>query len=254
MAVMEVNKIIVGDCLEVTQDWPDNCVDLVFTSPPYNLGNVKKNSFYACAKNKEITIFYDNHNDNMPTAEYVGWQQKIIRELVRVTKTTGAIFYNHKPRTWNGIYDDRKNLIPCNIRQEIVWDRCGGVNFAGTFFLPTTERIFIIAGKDWKPNKEYLGWGEVWRIAPETNSPHPAPFPLALAKRVVLSSSKKDDLIYDCYSGSGTTCVAAKKLGRRYIGIDISEKYCEIARMRLKAVETGVSVAEQLQGQKGLFE
>lgn len=248
-----INKIMCGECLEVMKDWPENCVDLVFTSPPYNLGNVKKGSFYACSKNKEITISYDKHNDNMTSIKYIKWQQNIIKELTRIVKSGGVIFYNHKPRIWKGIYDDRKNLIPCDIRQEIVWDRGSGVNFAGTFFLPTTERIFIIAGKEWKPNKECLGWGEVWRIAPETNTPHPAPFPVALAKKVILGGSLGGHIILDCFCGSGTTCVAAKMLGRRYIGIDISEEYCKIARQRLEAVDTGVPVKEQKAGQLGLW-
>ena len=65
--------------------------------------------------------------------------------------------------------------------------------------------------------------------------------------------SKDSDLILDPFCGSGTTCVAAKLLGRRYIGIDISEEYCQIARQRLEAVDTGVPVKEQKQGQLALF-
>lgn len=66
--------------------------------------------------------------------------------------------------------------------------------------------------------------------------------------------SNPTDLVLDPFCGSGTTCVAAKMLGRRYIGIDISEKYCEIARQRLRAVDTGVPVKEQRIGQLALFE
>ena len=69
---------------------------------------------------------------------------------------------------------------------------------------------------------------------------HPAIFPEQLAKDHIVSWSNPSDLVVDIYSGSGTTCVAAKMLGRRYIGIDISPEYCEIARERLKAIETGV--------------
>jgi len=249
---MEVDKIICGDCLEVMKDFPDNSVDLVFTSPPYNLGIAKKGSFYG-GKSKGATISYDTHKDSMPHSQYIEWQHSTIKALSRIIKPSGAIFYNHKPRIDKGIYDDRKNLIPCPIRQEIVWDRCSGVNFSGTFFLPTTERIFIIAGERWKPNKEFLGWGEVWRIPAETNTPHPAPFPLNLAIKVVLGGSLDGRLVLDCYSGSGTTCVAAKMLGRHYIGIDISEKYCKIARKRVEAAEKGITVKELEKGQGVLF-
>ena len=247
-----INTIICGDCLEVMKDWPDGCVDLFFLSPPYNLGNAKKGSFYG-GKGKGSSISYDKYNDDLGTKEYIDGQHRLINELRRIIKPTGAIFYNHKPRIEKGVYDDRRNLIPCPIRQEIVWDRCSGINFSGGFFLPTTERIFIIAGKDWKPTKKYLGWGEVWRVPAESNTPHPAPFPLALARKVVMGGSE-EGVAVDCYSGSGTLCVAAKMLGRDYIGIDISEEYCEIARQRLRAVDTGVSVKEQNIGQMAMFE
>jgi len=65
--------------------------------------------------------------------------------------------------------------------------------------------------------------------------------------------SNPGDLILDPFCGSGTTCVAAKMLGRRYIGIDISEEYCKIARQRLEAVDTGVPVKEQNKGQMAMF-
>ena len=70
---------------------------------------------------------------------------------------------------------------------------------------------------------------------------------------LIEENSKPGDLILDPFCGSGTTCVAAKKLGRRYIGIDISEEYCQIARERLEAVDTGVPVKEARQGQGALF-
>jgi len=133
-----------------------------------------------------------------------------------------------------GIWDDRKNLIPFQLRQEIIWEKGGVHNFNGTFFVNSTERIYIIAKKDWKPQREYIGLGEVWRIAPETDNPHPAPFPLKLAKRVVKSASCPGDICCDYFFGSGTLGVAAKELGRRFVGVEIEEKYAAIAVKRLR--------------------
>ena len=88
------------------------------------------------------------------------------------------------------------------------------------------------------------------RAVPVESRKHPAEKPLELVSYIL---QKHDGLILDPFCGSGTTCVAAKMLGRRYIGIDISEEYCEIARKRLEAVETGVPVSEQKSGQMALF-
>ena len=82
---------------------------------------------------------------------------------------------------------------------------------------------------------------------------HPTQKPISLYGRMINASSAENDLILDCFSGLGSSCVAAKMLGRRYIGIDISEKYCQIARQRLEAIDTGVPVKEQKAGQLALF-
>ena len=99
------------------------------------------------------------------------------------------------------------------------------------------------------------GVTDVWPINfyGGSNNGHPTQKPLDLIYRIVETSSLPGDLILDPFCGSGTTCVAAKMLGRRYIGIDISEEYCKIARQRLRAVDTGVPVKEQRIGQMAMF-
>lgn len=82
---------------------------------------------------------------------------------------------------------------------------------------------------------------------------HPTPKPIELAIHFIQLHSEAGDIILDPFAGHGWVCVAAKMRGRRYIGIDISEEYCDIARQRLVAVETGISVVEQRNGQMALF-
>ena len=225
-----------GDCLDVIKTMDDESIDLILTSPPYNLGNFKKGSFYD-GKGKGEQLEYDTHDDHMSECDYRQWQRNVLIECYRTLKPTGAIFYNHKPRITNGLVDDRKNLIPFGIRQEIVWDRCCMVNFSGGFYAPNTERIYIIAKPEWKPQKEYLGYGEVWRIPPETDNPHPAPFPKQLAKRVILSASKEGDTVLDPFAGSGTTMLMAEENNRNSIGIEISEEYCKMIRKKLSELQ-----------------
>ena len=231
-----INQIFNEDCLQTIERMDENSIDMVFTSPPYNLGNVKKGGFYG-GKKKGENIEYDNYDDDMDTLEYTKWQQKIITALVAKLKNTGAIFYNHKPRIVNGVYNDRKSLIPFSLRQEIIWDRCGMINFCGSFYAPNTERIYIIAKDQWKPNKEYLSFGEIWRVPPETNTEHPAPFPLKLAEMAIISGSQPDDIVYDPFMGSGTTAAACVKLGRNFIGSEISGEYVALAKRRIDEIK-----------------
>tara|TARA_Y100000310_G_scaffold140340_1_gene139734 strand:+ start:2852 stop:3574 length:723 start_codon:yes stop_codon:yes gene_type:complete len=207
-------------------------VDLVLTSPPYNLGNAVKGSFYG-GKGKGAKIEYLSHDDNMEASTYRIWQRQAVADLYAHLRDPGVLIYIHKPRVVDGQLDDRKNLISVPIRQEIIWDRCGMVNFSGGFFAPSTERLFLIATPSWKPNKEYLGLGEVWRFPPDTDTPHPAPFPLNLARQAIAACSPSMSIVLDPFMGSGTTLRAAKDLGRKAIGIEIEERYCEIAAKRM---------------------
>jgi site-specific DNA-methyltransferase (adenine-specific) len=108
-------------------------------------------------------------------------------------------------------------------------------------------------GADAVPYSDYTK--DVWFIQNQSNNLHPATFPEEIPLRLIHLFCHADDcIVLDPFCGSGTTCVAAKKLGRRYIGIDISEEYCQIARERLRAVDTGVPVKEARAGQGALFE
>lgn len=233
------NKIICGDALEVMRKIPTESIGLILTSPPYNLKNSSGNGMQHDSGNKgrwgnsSLKDGYDQHDDNMPHDLYVKWQIECLSEMYRLLKEDGAIFYVHKWRVQNGILQDRQDIVGgFPVRQIIIWQRSGGLNFNDSFFLPTYEVIYLIA----KP-KFYLKQGsnaltDIWKIRQETNSKHPAPFPLGLAENVV--RSVQTDLILDPFSGSGTTALAAKKNGMKYIGIDNSPKYCEMAEKRLK--------------------
>ena len=230
---IEPNTFICADSIEVLREMQEETIDLVWTSPPYNLGNFSKGSFYY-GKSKGTKLQYDSHSDNMPEEEYIAWQHDILRNCFRLLKPTGAIFYNHKPTITNGIYNDRRNLIPQElpIRQVLIWDRCCMVNFSGSFYAPTTERIYIIAKPEWRPMREFLGNGEVWRVPPEVNTVHPAPFPVKLSTMVCGSGCVPGGIVLDPFSGSGTTAIACHKTKRRFLCIEKSEEYIKIAQQR----------------------
>lgn len=140
-----VNKIICGDCISVMKQMPDECLDLVVTSPPYNLknstGNGMKDGRGGKWKNAALVNGYSHHNDNMPHEEYVQWQRNCLSEMFRLIKNDGAIFYNHKWRVQAGLLQDRQDIVSgLPIRQIIIWRRKGGINFNPGYFLPTVQQ------------------------------------------------------------------------------------------------------------------
>jgi len=231
-----IDKIICGDCLEEMRKMPDGSVDLIVTSPPYNLGNssggwcngTEKASRW---KNAKLRSGYDNHSDNMPHEEYVFWQRECISEMLRLLPDNGAVFYNHKWRVQGGLLQDRADIMDgFPVRQIIIWARPGGINFNDNYFVPTYEVIYLIAKPSFKLIPKANGIGDVWVLNSARND-HPAPFPLELPLRCIKSTAAK--LILDPFMGSGTTAVAAKLLGRNYIGIEKSSRYVDMAIERL---------------------
>jgi site-specific DNA-methyltransferase (adenine-specific) len=228
-------------------------VDLVLTSPPYNLGTSTGGGFplghYSASDGKlgrrggggkwnggALRDGYGVHDDAMPHEDYMAWQHDTLRALWSRLSDQGAIFYNHKPRVLAGALVAPMDYVPSElrpfVRQEVIWARAGGVNFSPAFYLPTHERIVIIARPDFRlRDKAASSVGDVWYIPQESNTEHPAPFPLALAKQAIETTPAR--VVLDPFAGSGTTLEAARLLGRRAIGIEINPAYCEIAKRRL---------------------
>ena len=211
------NEIICGDCLEVMKDWPDGCVDLVLTDPPYGI-NIGKSQ--RLCKERGLTAEWDKkpiENDDLLSA---------------VSKGKNAI-------VWGGNY---YSLPPT--RGYLIWDKLNaGRDFADCEMAWTS---FDAVARRFQFRPMNMDGGKI----------HPTQKPISLMKWCILYADQKNDngLILDPFCGSGTTCLAAKMLGRRYIGIDISEDYCQIARDRLRAVDTGVPVKEARASQGALFE
>ena len=235
-----INQIICGDCIQVMQEIPDEFIDLVVTSPPYNLknstGNGMKDGRGGKWANAALQKGYSHHDDSMPHDQYIEWQRKCLTEMYRTLKETGAIFYNHKWRVQDGLLQDRQDIVlGFPVRQIIIWKRKGGINFNKGYFLPTYEVIYLIAKQKFILAPKANAHGDVWEFGQESNNTHPAPFPVSLIERVI--SSTTAETVLDPFMGSGTTSVASKMLGRDYIGIDISPEYCENARRRIEGTD-----------------
>lgn len=232
-----INKIICGDSLEVMKSMPSESIDLVITSPPYNLknstGNGMKNGKGGKWANASLINGYSHYDDNMPHEEYSEWQRNCLTEMFRLIKDDGAIFYNHKWRVQAGLLQDRQDIVQgFPIRQIIIWRRKGGINFNKGYFLPTYEVIYLIAKPKFQLAPKANSHGDVWEFTQEMKNGHPAPFPVQLIDRIITSTNAQ--IILDPFMGSGTTAITALGNNRKYIGIDISPDYCKMAEDRIE--------------------
>jgi site-specific DNA-methyltransferase (adenine-specific) len=232
-----INKIINGDSLTVMREMPDKCLDLVVTSPPYNLknstGNGMKDGRGGKWASAALVNGYSHYDDNMPHEEYAEWQHNCLKEMFRLIKDDGAIFYNHKWRVQDGLLQDRQDIIrDLPLRQIIIWKRKGGINFNPGYFLPTYEVIYLIPKPNFKLAPKANAFGDVWEFKQEMKNNHPAPFPVALIDRIVASTTAQT--ILDPFMGSGTTAVVAQWHKRNYIGIELSPDYCDLAEQRIE--------------------
>ena len=273
-----VNKIIHGDCLKVMKEWPDNCVDLVVTSPPY--GQLREYKGFVLDWKKTISRIctllttggvcvwicgdetIGGGESGLPLRQALQFQKEgLLIHDTMIYEKSGIPFpestrYNQtweymfvfskgKPKEINLIQqptllDSRKKSFGSSSSRQ-----SDGTNLKHKY---TTGKESRLRTNIWK---YAVGFGH--SALDLSSHSHPAIFPEQLASDHIVSWSNNESIILDPLCGSGTTCVAAKTLGRRYIGIDISEEYCEISRMRIKGLKTGISISQQKQGFKGLL-
>lgn len=232
-----LNKIVCGDALEVMKGMPDKSIDLVVTSPPYNLKNSTGNGMSVNTKTGKwagnaLQNGYSHYDDCMPYDKYTKWQHECLLEMLRLLKDDGAIFYNHKWRVQDGLIQDRREIVKdLPVRQIIIWRRKGGINFNPGYFLPTYEVIYMITKPKFVLAKKANAYGDVWEFTQEMSNDHPAPFPVALIDRII--SSTNAQIVLDPFMGSGTTAIVAMGLNRNFVGIELSPEYCQKAKDRI---------------------
>ena len=213
-----INRIITGDCLELLKEIPDESVDMTFADPPFNL------------KKK-----YTNYNDSLEFKEYLDWCDEWISEMVRVTKPTGSRFVHNIPK-WFYVKD---------IKQAKIYE----------LRMPhERERKSSYLRKDYGGKKAGIHpygplvsdvWTDIHRIKHNKyRDEHPCQLPIHLLERLILMVTDEGDIVLDPFMGTGTTAIAAKKLGRKYIGFDLNEEYKIICENKLKKVDSDARVGE----------
>ena len=199
-----LNKVIQGDCLEIMKQMPDKCIDLVLTDPPYGIDMNRPFGSYSRPQ-----VFDGDWDKEIPAKTYFD-------EIFRVSKHQiifgGNYFTMFLPATSAWIFWDKNNGDSTFADGELIW----------TSF-------------DFALRKLRVNWTGSATLKEDTHGKvHPTQKPVGIIGACIVRFSKETDTILDPFLGSGTTAVAAKQLGRKFIGIEISEKYCKIAKDRLR--------------------
>jgi site-specific DNA-methyltransferase (adenine-specific) len=244
---MRLNVIVKGDCLKLFKTIPDNSVDVCFADPPFNL------------KKK-----YTSYQDSRGLQEYLDWCEKWIFEMVRITKPTGSIFVHNIPK-WLTYYASFLNKI-ADFRHWIAWDAPTApmgktlqpAHYGILFYTKKLKdaKIYEIRHphkrdrkqgyllKDYGGKKDGLHpfgplvsdvWTDIHRIKHnKKRDDHPCQLPVHLLERIILMTTDENDIVFDPFSGTGTTAIAAKQLGRQYIGFELDEQYVNIAKNKIE--------------------
>ncbi|MDO8689899.1 MAG: site-specific DNA-methyltransferase [Dehalococcoidia bacterium] len=237
------NRIICKSSEEMTE-LVDNCVSLVVTSPPYNVGK--------------------DYDDDLTMGDYLGLLERVFKECYRVLQPGGRACINvanvgRKPYIpLSHLVGDIMRGIGLLMRGEVIWRKAAGASGScawGSFCAATNPTLrdvheyILIFSKD-RFDRPARGEStiskdafmrdtlSIWEFPPESASKvgHPAPFPVELPSRLIHLYSFLGDLVLDPFAGSGTTCLAAKFTGRDYVGYELNENYARLAYNRLNTL------------------
>ena len=243
---IKLNEIYNESCLDTLKKIPNNFVDVVITSPPYNMNlRIRKGEYCSRQIVKEISTKYEGFADNLPIEEYNKFHSDVLKELLRVSN---LVFYNvqivtgSKRSIFKMIGDFSKNL-----KDIIIWDKGYAEPAIQEQVLNRQSELILVFEKDYPISRQFRSavfkrgtLGDVWKIGrdrkKERGQNHGAVFPEELIKTIIENFSKKNDVIYDPFLGTGTTAVVAKKLGRKYLGSELLKSYYKISQKRLKDV------------------
>lgn len=236
---MTKNKIFNEDCLITMKNIPDDSVNLIVTSPPYNKGYWSSNrNLNNGFKTKARRIDYGTFDDKMNPNEYNDWQRNVISECLRILKPDGSMFYNHQPIQKNHQEVNPSFIYDFPLKQTIIWNRKNTPKLDKSYFYPNIEYIFWIQ----KTKKSKVKFNRnnaihkksIWDILPDKSNKFPAPMPLSLVHNCILSCTTPHDLVFDPFMGSGTTALSATMNNRNFLGSEVSKDFCILIDKRIK--------------------
>tara|TARA_R100001082_G_C4310738_1_gene136626 strand:- start:36 stop:782 length:747 start_codon:yes stop_codon:yes gene_type:complete len=248
--LIETNTIYNENCLETIKKIPNDFVDIVVTSPPYNMNlRIRKKQYCSRQIVKEFSTKYENFDDNLPIKDYYKLHKTILSDLLRISP---LIFYviqivtGSKRGIFQLIGDFHKEL-----KEIIVWDKTHGQPAMQKQVLNRQSELILVFDKNNGISRQFSNatfergsLNDVWRIPRNISSLscHKATFPEELVKKILLNFTKENDIVYDPFLGTGTTAVVAKKLKRQYIGSEISKQYFDFAKKNLYPLQIELPV------------
>ena len=241
-ALFEIDKIYNEDCLKTLDKLPDDSIDIVITSPPYNMNLRIRNGKYTSRQIvKELTTKYKNFDDNLPIDDFYALHSKILNELLR---TSRRIFYNIQivtgsKRAFFKMIGEFNEFL----KDIVIWDKGhaepairDGVMSRRTELVLIFEKEYPISRRFEDANFKRGTLQDIWHIKRERNKTgvHGATFPQELVQTILSNFSNKGDIVYDPFMGTGTTALVAKLMGRKYLGSEIDKDYYKASKKRIK--------------------
>lgn len=241
---IELDTIYNESCLETLKKIPNDFVDVVVTSPPYNMNlRIRKGEYCSRQIVKEISTKYEGFSDNLPIDDYNKFHSEVLSELLRVSN---LIFYNvqivtgSKRSIFKMIGDFHKNL-----KDIIVWDKGHAEPAIQQQVMNRRTELILVFEKDYPISRQFRSatfkrgtLDDIWEIkrhkSKRKDENHGAVFPEELIYKIIENFSEQEDIIYDPFLGTGTAAVVAKKLKRKFIGSELLKSYYDIAKKRIK--------------------
>lgn len=213
MPELPVGQVICADCLDVMRGWPDGCIDAVITDIPYGVVNRPSGGYMVLDKGDADIETFD------PVA--------FVDEVERIV--SGSIYIFCSTEQVSAL---RARMVEHGLSTRLcIWEKPNVSPMNGQHLWLSNIECCVFGRKSNAVFNEHCS-GCIWRCPTEQGQVHPTQKPDKLMRRLVAASTNPNDLVLDPCCGSGSTLTAAERLGRRWIGIDISEEYCAIARKR----------------------
>lgn len=236
--MIENFEVFNENCLDTLSKMEDDSVDLVITSPPYNMNLRIRNGKYCSRQinppTKEFTTKYKGFNDNLPIDEFYEFHLNVLKELLRVSP---IVFYNIQivtgsKRAFFKIIGELNEYL----KDIIVWDKGHAQPAMGEGILNRQTELILVFDKNNAISRKFDKNNFERGTKSKELKNHSAIFPEALVEKILINFSNEGDMVYDPFTGSGTTGVVARKLNRKFIGSEILKEYADLARKRIQDV------------------